>query len=757
MSKPGDEVFITTVEASAYINLSPSQIAKLTNQGAYGIYRRGKSGRNGRAIFIAVERMPADARARYYAAHPEHVPQTAITVRESDGVTVRSFAGAREEIKQRALDREIIVRAYNRGRDGLSDEQWVTRYKATHPGTKLSVDTLHRLRRRYAEFGLDGLVDGNDGSARRDRSVIPEAVAKFAIGHYTTSEEPNAAESIRDARIWAETQGIEFNASDKAFRYLLARIPDVILRATRDHQDDDSKVIATLRRDYNFPALTIVQADHHLSDMFVRCDVGSITRVVGDRLVTVAIPGICEGECQHGHRVWLTVFIDVASRAVLSWVASLTYPNAETILLAFRRLVERFGLPNAVYIDNGKDFQSAFGRAIRAGSALALNEDYLNNLMAALRIRVIFAIPYRARSKGIERLFRTWVEQIWKGTPSYVGELGKRRDRVKALYSTPAELPSYAEFCERLGVKVDLYNMTEGHRGQGMNGRSPLKVLAETRIDPRTPEPQGWAYAFFLWFGRQVGTAGALEVDGARYRLPVETYVQLPRRTFVQVLIDPDDMRTAIVLTGCPHTKAGVSRSTVVRCGCRGKGELLCAAPMWGLSTFDSEDPITVASHRLLNAWNRDLKQKLRVNKTSATARAVQEFKTNRLALYAAMRDRLVAANQELIAQATGSKIAATTVLLPQSTIARQLGAYRSLTQKDGLTPEQHQLADAASDRRRLLSPPTQLHAVEPTQSIDADIMRERELRGFCLFDTECPNARKRDSEFCHQHENRGD
>ncbi|MGE4195300.1 MAG: integrase, partial [Pseudodesulfovibrio sp.] len=71
--------------------------------------------------------------------------------------------------------------------------------------------------------------------------------------------------------------------------------------------------------------------------------------------------------------------------------------------------------PRCVYIDNGKAFRAKYFSHIDA------DFEEFNGLYARLGIAVQYSRPYEARTKIVERFFRTFDEQCERLLPSYVG------------------------------------------------------------------------------------------------------------------------------------------------------------------------------------------------------------------------------------------------------------------------------------------------------------------------------------------------
>ena len=54
---------------------------------------------------------------------------------------------------------------------------------------------------------------------------------------------------------------------------------------------------------------------------------------------------------------WVTVFRDVKTSKWLGWFLHLDTPNSDHIFQTFYYAVQKFGILNDVYLDNGKDYR----------------------------------------------------------------------------------------------------------------------------------------------------------------------------------------------------------------------------------------------------------------------------------------------------------------------------------------------------------------------------------------------------------------
>lgn len=131
----------------------------------------------------------------------------------------------------------------------------------------------------------------------------------------------------------------------------------------------------------------------------------------------------------------MTVFRDVKTSKWLGWFLHIDSPNSDHIFQSFYYAVQKFGIPDNVYLDNGKDYRCkdfAGGRKQKVGKITVQHfRDKENSLIRNLGIDVHFALPYNAQTKPIERDFLKIKTFMSKGFIGYRG--GKITERPKKL------------------------------------------------------------------------------------------------------------------------------------------------------------------------------------------------------------------------------------------------------------------------------------------------------------------------------------
>lgn len=114
-------------------------------------------------------------------------------------------------------------------------------------------------------------------------------------------------------------------------------------------------------------------------------------------------------------RATLVGFLDWKSTALVGYEIMLE-ENTQCIASALRMAILNLGLiPKIVYQDNGRAFRAKYFQSCN------FDEAGFNGVYENLGIKPVFAKPYNARAKVIERFFLEFQEEFEKLMPSYTG------------------------------------------------------------------------------------------------------------------------------------------------------------------------------------------------------------------------------------------------------------------------------------------------------------------------------------------------
>lgn len=161
-------------------------------------------------------------------------------------------------------------------------------------------------------------------------------------------------------------------------------------------------------------------------------------------------------------RATLVGFLDWKSTALVGYEIMMT-ENTQCIASALRNAILNLGvIPKVVYQDNGKAFKSKYFQHSD------FEEDGFNGVYANLGIHSVFAKPYNARAKVIERFFLEFQEEFEKLMPNYIGTSIENRpawmNRNEKLHlqihqkQTGGKIPTVQEVIKYIDCWLEYHN-----------------------------------------------------------------------------------------------------------------------------------------------------------------------------------------------------------------------------------------------------------------------------------------------------------
>ena len=395
---------------------------------------------------------------------------------------------------------------------------------------KVSVRTLRRWQSNYRSFGATGLIDSRGG--RVTGLISPEAWELFK-SFYLTQRQLSVKVCWTNVKYINNRDGMNWLIPSLRTmqQYASERIPLPVRILHREglaaYEAKCAPYIQTDPETIEPGAVWI--GDHHEFNCWVRY----------------------RGKWV---RPWLTAWEDMRSRTLMGWCVTVN-PNQTTIMTAMKRGIEKYGPPESVKIDNGKDYDSELWtgttkqRRRKAIAAGYIDEQLVAGIYAMMNIGVSFAIPYHPQSKAVERYFDTLDQQLVKTIKTYCGKDSARKpDALNDYLKTDKavrEALSMDEFAGLIDRYInDIYNQ-QGHTGRGMEGRAPVDVLA-TRDSRRVLSEGVLELLLRIWSGElKVGKNG-VNFKGLWYgQYNPELLMRQGQK--VRVAYDPDDLATVHV------------------------------------------------------------------------------------------------------------------------------------------------------------------------------------------------------------------
>lgn len=401
---------------------------------------------------------------------------------------------------------------------------------------KIGVRSLSRWLTRYRDQGLVGLLDTRGGAAFISQMISPEAFETFKSMYLTQQQ-------LTIKTCW---QNICFINTDQGKGWAIPSYQTLVRHATSHIPFPASVLYRQGRAAYDAKCAPFIEwdpdsvqpgqiwiGDHHQFNCFVRHRGKWI-------------------------RPWITGWEDMRSRLITGHHITAS-PNQTTILIAMRRGIDKLGPPDSVKIDNGKDYDSEMftgttkqrRRVLKAGY---IDEQAVIGLYAMMDIGISFSIPYHPQSKAIEPWFDRMDVQFVKTIETYTGKgTDSKPDDLAAKLNDPkviARAYTLDTFAEAVGDYISIYNQSP-HTGKGMNGRSPVEVMA-TRQSRRVISDATLDLLMRVWSGDlKIGKNG-VRFKGMHYgQYAPELLIRQGQS--VRLAYDPDDLRRVFVYDAATH------------------------------------------------------------------------------------------------------------------------------------------------------------------------------------------------------------
>ena len=186
-------------------------------------------------------------------------------------------------------------------------------------------------------------------------------------------------------------------------------------------------------------------------------------------------------------RATLVGFLDWKSTALVGYEIMMS-ENTQCIASALRNAIINLGMiPKVVYQDNGRAFKAKYFQSCD------FDEEGFNGVYANLGIKSVFAKPYNARAKVIERFFREFQEEFEKMMPSYIGtsienkpawmKRGEKLHREMHKKLTNNYIPTVQELIKYIDCWLDFHNSKPCPNAPQISIKQCLNSVQKQEID----------------------------------------------------------------------------------------------------------------------------------------------------------------------------------------------------------------------------------------------------------------------------------
>lgn len=424
-----------------------------------------------------------------------HADATA-QIKSKDDTLAHLFEAKPDSLKAKARERLAIVQEYHallgRGFQRTSVVAAVTSERS------VSVATLMRYlaltKGEPAHLWLYLLTDRYTG--RTATAEMSAAAWEYLKADYLRPERPTASTCIYRLKRAAATHGWTI----PSHRTLLRRLEN-LPRATKVLAREGKKALLQLypaqaRSRAALAALDLINGDGYMHNVWVAFPDGEVRRV----------------------KTWF--WQDVFSSKVIAWRTDKT-EHTDMIRLSFGDVVEHYGIPNGVLLDNTRAAANkTMSGGIKHRFRFKVKEEEPLGIFPLLNVTVHWATPGHGQAKPVERVFGVGgMGELIDKAPELAGAWTGASSIDKPEYDGKSRTVPIAQLEAVIAREIEAFNARDGRRSPVHQGRSFDAVFNESYARSairRAPEAQRRLWLLATEPVRANSKDGAITLDAGR-------------------------------------------------------------------------------------------------------------------------------------------------------------------------------------------------------------------------------------------------
>lgn len=443
-------IYLTAKEVADIRGCSERYIKMLINSGS--LQGNETTNKNNRKKYLIPLNELTDAeQLKYYKSHAIAIPEDLLPERKSERPH-KEFdefsATQREEIAEwiRILNAWDEYCATSKLQKVPATEKFVQLQKVANPDLNISKGILYRKKKALKADDLAGLLD-NRGNWKKGTSSIPEEVWQCFLSFYLDEAQHPIQACYEYTEMWIKREApqlLPLPAYASFYRKVQTAIPKPVeimgrqgMKAFRD------RCAPYIRRTYEGMASNEWWiADNHTFDVQTKGESGSI------------------------HRLYLTAFFDARS-GIFTGCYVTDAPSSQATLIALRKGIVKYGIPENIYVDNGREFLTfdvgGLGHRLKKSQK---DKFAPPPVFERLGIKMTNAIVRNAKAKIIERRFRDVKDRLSRLFPTYTGgNVVERPERLKKVIKNTDNIPTDYEFTQAVEDILTYYMNEKPYSG----------------------------------------------------------------------------------------------------------------------------------------------------------------------------------------------------------------------------------------------------------------------------------------------------
>ncbi len=524
--------------------LSTQEVARLYGKDERTIRRWAKSGKIQAASFLnefnspeylfPLDVLDTSIQEKYFAQLKASIPAPSADIlpkRKASRPLDHYTAEEQREIAwwMKTVDDWQRYRSKYPGSKAEADDRFIALCAKTDPEHEFSIDTLYRRWKSIKQNDLDGLIDKRGKWKKGKSDIQPEAWDAFLYFYLQEAQHP-MMKCYEYMKLLLREDHPDLVADLPSYttftRRVKSDIPEAVEVLGREGQKAfRDRCAPYIRRTYESMASNEWWiADNHTFDV------------------------ITQGDNGQRHRLHLTAFFDARSGIFTGCYVTLN-PSSQATLIALRKGILKYGIPENIYVDNGSEFLTfdIGGRGHRKRKPKDGQERFEPPpVFERLGIKMTNALVRNAKAKIIERRFRDVKDHLSRLFDTYTGgNVLEKPERLKGVLKN-GEIPLDSTFTEAVEELLDWYFNQQPYGGEVVadRGKPRQQVYNENLHTKRVAGAEDLSLMLMRSARPQKVTRRGVHLDIAGQRLDYWNDDMLMSLLGKQVYFryDPDDL-----------------------------------------------------------------------------------------------------------------------------------------------------------------------------------------------------------------------
>lgn len=467
-------IYLTVKEVAELKECSTQYIKKIVLDGS--LKSEVSANKNNRKKYlIPLEELSTPEQLKYYKNNNIEIPEELLAGRKSKAVHLHKEFDEFTAVQREEIARWIrIIKAWDEycAKSKLSKvnatEKFIELQKVANPEINISKGILYRKKAALKADDLAGLID-NRGSWKKGTSTIPDVAWECFMSFYLDEAQHPIKACYEYTNMWikqAAPQLLPLPAYSAFYRKVQNDIPKPLeimgregMKAFRD------RCAPYIKRTYEgMVSNEWWIADNHTFDVQTKGADGSV------------------------HRLYLTAFFDARS-GIFTGCYVTSAPSSQATLIALRKGIMKYGIPENIYVDNGREFLTFDVGGLGHRTKKSQKGKFTPPpVFERLGIKMTNALVRNAKAKIIERRFRDVKDRLSRLFQTYTGgNVVERPERLKFVLKDDDKIPTDEEFTNAVEDILTYYMNEKPYSGavNSDSGKTRMQVYREQLKEKR--------------------------------------------------------------------------------------------------------------------------------------------------------------------------------------------------------------------------------------------------------------------------------